>query len=456
MWLQAARDVADQVHVRLELVDVVEPTGPVRQPVLRLTPTGQVKGRVDARFSLGAHAHRVEGSWVSVRAHGRSGRKAHVRVNLHDHAGRRGLGDFVVGSDGWSTLLVQVPLHTCQHALGDGDLDQIWLELVLDAGHALDVTAPVLVEADPTDPFESLHVQAQADVLLAVRDRPAASGEAFSVVIPFFGKAAYTAACALSVLQESWASPEIVLIDDGSPHSTTVDRILASLPGPVRIVRAGFNRGYTAGVNAGVRAASHDRVVILNNDTRVTPGWDAPLLEALTDPTVFACGPLSNAASYQSVPHLKQGDAWAVNDLPPGVTPLRLGEALRNAFSGRLLTLPILNGFCYAVRRSQFLELGGLDEQAFPHGYGEEVDLMLRARDAGLRSLVTPDSFVYHYKSITFAGQRAELSKAGNLIVQQRWGAALQDAVHEMDEDPEFARVRLEVSALFEALSRGI
>jgi GT2 family glycosyltransferase len=249
-------------------------------------------------------------------------------------------------------------------------------------------------------------------------------------------------------------APRIVLVDDGSPNPGG-SRLLGGLAENVEMVRFPQNRGYTAAVNAGVIASTTRKVVILNNDTRVLPGWDVALLAALDDAEVFAAGPISNAASYQSFPEQRSGGGWAVNELPREARPEGLAAELAERFGPTALPWRILNGFCYAVRRDDFLELGGLDEAAFPRGYGEEVDLMLRALDAGFRNVITPGSFVYHYKSKTFAGERKPLTDAANQILRQRWSGQLAEAVEAMDSSLVLEEVREQFSEALDRL-RGV
>jgi GT2 family glycosyltransferase len=208
-------------------------------------------------------------------------------------------------------------------------------------------------------------------------------------------------------------------------------------------------------VNAGVLAARTPKVIILNNDTHVLPGWDAPLLTALDDETVFAAGPLSNAASYQSVPEQRSESGWAVNEYPAAIRPRLLAGALAECFGDRTLDWPVLNGFCYAVRAASFIDVGMLDQGSFPRGYGEEVDLMLRSTDAGYRNVIVPSSFVYHYKSKTFAGESAALSSASNVVLNDRWGERLPDTVAQMDDSEEMNNLRVDVRELISRLTVG-
>jgi GT2 family glycosyltransferase len=450
LWLQVESSLADMASATLKLAATSSHDERNRAAVVRVEGEGGAAGRMDVRFKLGDHAHQVRGDWVGIKVFPRAGLSQPVRVNLRDPHGRAGLGDFMAPSHKWSTLSVRLPAHRCTEDL-EGE---VWLELIIDAAGAFELMAPEVISHTTLDPYECLNVERQR-YLLSGDDAEVRSSTPFSVVIPFHGKAAFTASCVASVASSSWSQPEVILVDDGSLDRGTAEHLLSDLPGTVRLIRSDVNRGYTASVNEGVRAASHDRVIILNNDTRVTPGWDAPLLAALDDPDVFAAGPLSNAASYQSVPLQKADGRWAVNSFGAGVTPDLLATALRSQFGGRRLPQTILNGFCYAVRRETFLALGGLDEEAFPHGYGEEVDIMLRAQSKGMRSVVTPDSFVYHYKSVTFGDKRSDLTGKGNVTVRERWRTDLSRAVHEMDNNEEFDSVRESVRAMLDRLSEG-
>lgn len=61
--------------------------------------------------------------------------------------------------------------------------------------------------------------------------------------------------------------------------------------------------GYTFAANQGMRASSAGYVILLNSDTIVTLGWLEKMVAcAESDPKVGLVGPLSNTASWQSVP----------------------------------------------------------------------------------------------------------------------------------------------------------
>jgi GT2 family glycosyltransferase len=462
IWAAAASNDAEASRLSLNSEES-EDTG--ERPFLRMESHAGTITRVDTRFRL---RRAVESGQdyelvAPVRVpHGESGQ---LRLSVFVAGQRTNLATFVVPVGTWVELAHALPRIDLPPMETEGLPERhAWLEVTATGLTALDI-GQLRVDSRLSRRFECPRVEAQqvlldltpelaADEPQAVDAAPPHEPEAFSVVIPFFGNRALTRHCVDAVLANSRNAPHVVLVDDGSGHPV-MDRLLGGLAEHVQVVRFPANRGYTAAVNAGVRAATTRKVIILNNDTRVLPGWDVALLAALEDEEVFAAGPISNAASYQSFPEQRSGGGWAVNELPREARPEGLANELADRFGVTALPWRILNGFCYAVRTRDFLELGGLDVSAFPRGYGEEVDLMLRALDAGFRNVITPGSFVYHYKSKTFAGERKPLTDAANQILRQRWSTQLTGAVEAMDSSLVLEEVRVQFAAALDRL-RGV
>jgi len=110
-----------------------------------------------------------------------------------------------------------------------------------------------------------------------------------------------------------------------------------------------------------MKAAKGDLVVLLNSDTIVTPGWlDQMTTCVQSDSKIGIVGPLSNTASWQSIPEFESNGDWATNPLPPGVTAEKMAE-LVDKYSGYLFSsLPFLNGFCLLIRREVMNQIGYL------------------------------------------------------------------------------------------------
>ena len=86
-----------------------------------------------------------------------------------------------------------------------------------------------------------------------------------TVVIPAFNEEAAMARQLgeiLAVMKQSGWTFEIIVVDDGSTDSTAS---LAEGCG-VKVLRLGCNRGYGAALKAGIQAAAHDRILIIDAD----------------------------------------------------------------------------------------------------------------------------------------------------------------------------------------------
>lgn len=266
-----------------------------------------------------------------------------------------------------------------------------------------------------------------------------------------------TLAC-LRSLTSTTETPHTVHVIDDASDPAVADRLAAFVEGKpwMRLSRHERNQGYTRSADEGVRSADAEWVVLLNSDTVVTPGWLEGLLEvAAEDPETAFVGPVSNAATFQSVPELYGPDGkFAVNALPPGWTPARMAALVAEVSDRDFPETALLNGFCTLMRRSVVLDLGGFNAAAFPAGYGEENDLCTRARKAGRKLKVADHVYVHHSKSASFGGERRnELAKAGSRALKALHPDVDYDALTAAFRDlPALVRLREKVRrALAEA-----
>ena len=134
--------------------------------------------------------------------------------------------------------------------------------------------------------------------------------------------------CLDSVLLHTTKPYRLIIVDDGSDSDTA--RYLAAFVAQhadAALLRNEAARGYTFAANQGLRASSSSYALLLNSDTIVSPGWlDRMLACAETDPKIGIVGPLSNTASWQSIPRIEDKGDWAANPLPPGVSIPKMAE----------------------------------------------------------------------------------------------------------------------------------
>lgn len=211
---------------------------------------------------------------------------------------------------------------------------------------------------------------------------------------------------------------EILFIDDASPD----DRIgmlmeRAKAHANMRVLRNETNMGFTRTVNRGIAEVGEKHAILLNSDARVTPGWlEGMLTAASSRPRVATVTAMSDRAGAFSAPNIGND-----NELPPGVDEITYARAFRRRSMGLYPIVPTGNGFCMFVNRACIDEIGGLDEVAFPRGYGEENDFCMRAGRAGWANLIDDRTYVYHDRSKSFGEAKTDLMKAGRAVVDARY-----------------------------------
>ncbi len=241
-----------------------------------------------------------------------------------------------------------------------------------------------------------------------------------SIVIPIFNAARAVSRCLESLCEAhpiEAERPEIVLVDD---HSS--DPAIGELCDSFRhrwdnctILKNRTNMGFVSSANRGMKAASanHD-LVLLNSDTIVTRGWDRDLsVTAYLDDAIATVCPMSNAAGVFSVPV-----AYEDSEIPLGWTPA-MCDRLLGFVSPRLREqVPATTGFCLFIKRATIDAIGYLDELLFTRGYGEDNDFCERAREAGLVHVVDDSRLVYHERSASFEGSKADLKRQNSRILK--------------------------------------
>jgi GT2 family glycosyltransferase len=234
--------------------------------------------------------------------------------------------------------------------------------------------------------------------------------------------------CLAAIAVHTAPRHRVILVDDasGAACRATLDRFTAARPGTT-LLRNATRLGYTRSANRGLRASSAAFVVLLNSDTIVTPGWLERMLEcAASDAAIGIVGPLSNAATWQSVPQCYDGDGnWALNPLPAGWGPDEVAALIDGLAPRAFPRVGFVNGFCFGLTRALIAAIGYFDEDAFPDAYGEEQDYCLRAAEAGFALTIAEHAYVYHAWSRSYHAEQVEtLKDAGFAALLRRHGEA--------------------------------
>ncbi|WP_158543352.1 glycosyltransferase [Dyella psychrodurans] len=240
-----------------------------------------------------------------------------------------------------------------------------------------------------------------------------------SVIVVTYNNLELTKACLDSIERYSdYANLEIIVVDNASEDDTPVWLTTWSTGGRDRkLILNKDNRGFSAANNQGLVAASGDYLVLLNNDTYVTPGWIATLLAHLDrSETLGIVGPVTNNIGNEARIDISYDTMESMLDVAADYT-------LRHA--GQLTPLRTAAFFCVMLRRAVYEEIGPLDE-AFGLGYFEDDDYCRRVEEAGWTIACADDVFIHHHLSASFNTLRHETRQAlfdrNKAIYEAKWG----------------------------------
>jgi GT2 family glycosyltransferase len=237
---------------------------------------------------------------------------------------------------------------------------------------------------------------------------------AVTVVIPVYNAPDVLDDCLESVASTAPAEMDVLVIDDASPDPAVADvlrRWKTLAPHCWRFQANERNLGFVATANRGMESCSND-VILLNSDTRATPGWVEGLQRCLSsDERIATATPWTNNGEIASLPEF-----CVANPVPPDVS--RLAGVLARSGKPGYPEIPTAVGFCMAIARRAIDRVGLLDENVFGRGYGEENDFSRRAARLGLRNVLCDDVYVVHLGGRSFgpAGLRPDESSMQRLL----------------------------------------
>lgn len=211
-----------------------------------------------------------------------------------------------------------------------------------------------------------------------------------SIVIPACNQFHLTYHCLASLLLAPNATPfEVILVDDGSTDRT---REITQLVSGITCLRNEEPSGFVHACNRGAEAARGDYVVLLNNDTELTPDW---LDELLWPFEHFERVGLAGAKLLYPDGRLQEagGIVWS------SANPANYGRG-GNPYEPRYnyaRQADYLSGACLMVPKALWESIGGLDPVYAP-AYFEDTDLAFRIRAQGYKTVYAPLSCVIHFE----------------------------------------------------------
>lgn len=245
----------------------------------------------------------------------------------------------------------------------------------------------------------------------------------------------------------------LIIINDGSDEITS-DFLykFSKIRKWVVLKRKKTGSGYSKAANRGLKISTADLVFLLNSDTIVTNRWIDKMAEVMfSGLNVGIVGPISSAASHQSIPnHISARGQTATNALPKGYTPEDMNIFCEKVAHSSTL-VPLVHGFCQAIRREVIEKIGYFDDKHFPKGYGEENDYCFRAADAGFTLAIATHTYIYHSKSKSYIDEeRIKLMQNGAKKLQELYGKdRITRSILTMQHNPILKKLRQEAEVLY-------
>jgi GT2 family glycosyltransferase len=241
-----------------------------------------------------------------------------------------------------------------------------------------------------------------------------------SIIVVTYNNLPLTHHC-LSSLERcnDYAAVEIIVVDNHSTDGTpSMLRDWAAASPQRKVILNQDNLGFAAANNQGLAIASGEYLVLLNNDTQVTPGWIRSLRGHLQrNRRLGLVGPVTNNIGNEARIDIHY-------DSMDDMVPQSLLFTRRHV--GKLLPMRTLAFFCVMMPRSTYERIGPLDE-AFGRGFFEDDDYCRRIEAAGLEIACAEDVFIHHHLSASFnklkSEERVALFEKNKAIYEAKWGA---------------------------------
>ncbi|RUR86982.1 glycosyltransferase [Chlorogloeopsis fritschii PCC 9212] len=222
-----------------------------------------------------------------------------------------------------------------------------------------------------------------------------------SIIIPSAGTTIKTPSGSLCLLENclrsiqqvsTYRNFEIIVVDGYDIPKETLETIAA---GNVELVRCAEPFNFSMRINKGAVQAKGEFLLLLNDDTEViTPDWLESMLELVQQIEIGVVGAKllfpDGKIQHTGVLILEGNPCHAFY----GFDNEASGYYCSNIVNRNYLAV---TAACLMMRKELFQQLEGMDEH-FPLNYND-VDLCLKAHQAGYRNVVTPYAQLIHYES---------------------------------------------------------
>ena len=212
-----------------------------------------------------------------------------------------------------------------------------------------------------------------------------------TIIIPNYNGQAFLEDCLKALEPQINNKVHILVVDNASTDGSV--EFLQNCKG-IKTCFLAENTGFCGAVNAGILASDTKYVILLNNDTKVLPGYVDSLVEAMEqDERIFS----------GSARMLQMHDPELIDDAGDEYCALgwafARGKGKTKAQYEKAVDVFSACGGASIYRRAVFDKIGLFDDNHF--AYLEDIDIGYRARIYGYRNVYVPKAQVLHFGSGT-------------------------------------------------------
>ncbi len=213
-----------------------------------------------------------------------------------------------------------------------------------------------------------------------------------SIIVLTWNEKRHVLECLDSLRRLEYPNLEIIVVDNGSTDGT--QKIIKEKFPELKLIQNKENLGFAEGNNIGARHATGDYLLFLNNDTVVDENMINELVKvAESDDKIAILGPKIYFYDRRNVIWFAGGKLKTYGTTHYGFNEKDVGQ------HDKIRDVDFVTGCALMIRKSMAKKIGLFDPFFFI--YYEDLDLSLRAREAGYRVIYAPKAVMWHKCHVT-------------------------------------------------------
>lgn len=230
--------------------------------------------------------------------------------------------------------------------------------------------------------------------MFSVKDKIQHQKIKVSIITINFNQTKVTCELLESLRKITYKNVEIIVVDNNSESDPQL--IQTNYP-KIKLIKSNTNLGYAGGNNLGLKDATGEFIIFINNDVEVDANFIQPLLEVCANSiNVGAASPKIKYFENKNI--IQYAGTQPVN--PYTLRNKHIGSGnFDNGQHNEVQITAYAHGACMMVSKLVIDHIGEMDEQFFL--YYEEQDWCERMNRFGYKNYFVPRSQIYHKESIS-------------------------------------------------------